>query len=482
MKAVTVAGADSAVVRKIKEALGPGYRVDSVKGSKELLEAVRGNRQHYVFVDLSLLQGGASKLKSSGGSVLGQLRVDGDLSRIIVLSSKEKAGEAVMAVKAGASDYLTYPLDPVEIQHVLENIRDQISMESELDYLRDRFWQTESMEDVRTQNARMRKVFEMIRSVAPTRSTVLLSGETGTGKGLLAKIIHAHSNRGDNQFISVHCGAIPDTLLESELFGHEKGAFTGAIRKKLGKFEMADGGTIFLDEVGTLTPAAQIKLLHVLQDGVFQRVGGEETIHVDVRVISATNAGLDEMCQRGEFRKDLYYRLNVFPIEIPSLSARVEDIPQLAMLFLKRQETKGQKGILSIDGKVLEGLKTYAWPGNIRELENLMERAYILGSPPALTEGDFPDEVSGFGDPPPMLPMDASKTLAEMRRRVVEEAEKAYLKELLSNSDGRLKPAALVAGITTRQLHKLMKKYHLRKEDFKIRAGSGNRELEIPVS
>jgi DNA-binding NtrC family response regulator len=256
---------------------------------------------------------------------------------------KSWQGEAITAVKAGASEYLTYPLDPIEIQHVLENIKDQTSLESELDYLRDRFWQTESLENIRTCNANMRKVFEMIRSVAPTKSTVLLFGETGTGKGLLARILHTHSNRRDNQFISVHCGAIPETLLESELFGHEKGAFTGAIRKKLGKFEMAHGGTIFLDEVGTLTAAAQIKMLQVLQDGTFQRVGGEETIRVDVRVISATNVVLGEMCQKGEFRKDLYYRLNVFPIEIPPLNARTEDIPQLAMLFLRNLESQGPR-------------------------------------------------------------------------------------------------------------------------------------------
>ena len=480
MESVIVAGADSSVIGKIRETMGTGFRVRGInKSEKALLASLAGSKYHYLFVDLAILKEAASEPAASYASVLERLRTEGDSSRIIVLSPKEMAGEAVMAVRAGASDYLTYPLDPIEIQHVLENIKDQISLESELDYLRDRFWQTESLENIRTKNEKMRKVFGMIRSVAPTKSTVLLFGETGTGKGLLARIIHTHSNRRDNQFISVHCGAIPETLLESELFGHEKGAFTGAIRKKLGKFEMADGGTIFLDEVSTLTAAAQIKMLQVLQDGTFQRVGGEETIRVDVRVISATNVPLEEMCREGEFRKDLYYRLNVFPIEIPSLSARAEDIPQLAMLFLRKLETKGQKGILSIGEKVMEGLKAYPWPGNIRELENLMERAYILGKAPALREDDFPDEISSFGDSPSILPIDASKTLAEMRRRVLEEAEKAYLKELLANSAGKLKPAAQVAGITTRQLHKLMKKHSLRKEDFKASTPSAKREPAV---
>jgi len=481
MQSVVVAGTDPSVIRKIKETLGKGFRVTGIqKGQKDLLQSVRRSKYHYLFVDLTILHEVAAESATSYKSILESLKVEGDSSKIIILSSKELAGEAVMAVKAGASEYLTYPLDAIEIQHVLESIKDQISLESELDYLRDRFWQTESLENIRTGNANMRKVFEMIRSVAPTKSTVLLFGETGTGKGLLARILHTHSNRRDNQFISVHCGAIPETLLESELFGHEKGAFTGAIRKKLGKFEMAHGGTIFLDEVGTLTAAAQIKMLQVLQDGTFQRVGGEETIRVDVRVISATNVALEEMCQKGEFRKDLYYRLNVFPIEIPSLRARTEDIPHLAMLFLKNLEAKGQKGILSIGKKVMEGFKLYPWPGNIRELENLMERAYILGKAPALCEDDFPDEISGFEEFPSILPIDASKTLADMRRIIVEEAERVYLKALLTKSAGRLKPAAQVAGITTRQLHKLMKKYGFRKEDFKIIPPSSRQKWEAP--
>jgi transcriptional regulator with GAF, ATPase, and Fis domain len=205
----------------------------------------------------------------------------------------------------------------------------------------------------------MREVFKKIRAVASTRATVLLIGETGTGKGLLARMIHMHSNRCDDPFISVHCGAIPDTLLESELFGHEKGAFTGAVRKKLGKFEMARGGTIFLDEIGTITPPAQIKLLQVLQDGTFSRVGGEEALQTDARVITATNADLTGMSERGEFRKDLYYRLNVFPIEIPPLRERVDDIPQIVEVFLKKLKQRHEKNIHSVHPHVLQVFENY---------------------------------------------------------------------------------------------------------------------------
>jgi len=266
-------------------------------------------------------------------------------------------------------------------------------MESELDYLRDRFWQEDSLEIVRTRSPLMKRLFDKVRSVAPTKSTVLLNGETGTGKGVLARLIHQHSNRKDGPFISVHCGAIPDTLLESELFGHERGAFTGAVRRKLGKFEIAQGGTIFLDEIGTITPSAQIKLLEILQDGTFHRVGGEERIEANMRVIAATNADLRKMCEAGQFRKDLYYRLNVFPLEIPPLKERMEDIGYIVEVILKKLNKFDLKEIHDIHPHVIDAFGNYPWPGNIRELENLMERAYILEESPILMPDSFPDEL-----------------------------------------------------------------------------------------
>jgi DNA-binding NtrC family response regulator len=315
----------------------------------------------------------------------------------------------------------------------------------------------------------MQQVFAKIRSVAPTKSTVLLIGETGTGKGLIARLIHQHSNRRDAQFISVHCGAIPDTLVESELFGHEKGAFTGAVRKKLGKFEIAKGGTIFLDEIGTVTPSAQIKLLQVLQDGTFQRVGGEETIQANVRVIAATNMDLERMCDDGGFRKDLYYRLNVFPVEIPPLRERKEDIPHIAQVILDRLENFNKKQIRSIHNRVMEGFIKYTWPGNVRELENLLERAYILEESKVLSVESFPTELLASQDVSAGVAVDYSLPLAEVRNRGVEEIERRYLRELLASNRGRIKESAEVAGISTRQLHKLLNKYQIRKEEFKQR-------------
>ena len=287
------------------------------------------------------------------------------------------------------------------------------------------------------------------------------------GKGVLAKLIHRHSNRRGVQFIGIHCGAIPDTLLESELFGHEKGAFTGAVRRKLGKFELAHGGTIFLDEIGTVTPAAQIKLLQVLQDRTFQRVGGETLIETDARIIAASNMDLGQMVEKGLFRNDLYYRLNVFPIEIPPLRERREDIPQLTEIFLRQMNRFNHRGIHYVHPQVMEAFQRYSWPGNIRELENLVERACILETSSILTPASFPAELFAGGPFVAPLSAGAGLTLAEARRRAVAEAEKSYLREVLSRNGGRINRTAEAAGVTVRQISKLMRKYGIRKEAFR---------------
>ncbi len=386
---------------------------------------------------------------------------------IIAMSSKEMIRDAVKAVKAGADDYLVYPLNPDEVKYVINSIYESMIIQSEVDYLRDQFWETDALDVVQTHSPVMKAVYTDIRSVAPTKSTVLLSGETGTGKGVAANLIHRHSNRRDGPFISVHCGAIPDTLLESELFGHEKGAFTGAVRRKLGKFEIATGGTIFLDEIGTISHSAQIKLLQVLQDGTFQRVGGEETIRADVRVICATNRDLREMCEDGQFRKDLYYRINVFPIYIPLLKERGEDIPHLVEVFLKQMNKFNTKEIHDVDPRVMDAFKRYAWPGNIRELENLIERAHILETSSMFTPESFPAELFESDLALTTLPVNSSLILAEVRRKGIEDIERNYLKEVLARNKGKVKESAEAAGITTRQLHKLMAKYAIRKEEFR---------------
>ena len=465
MKGVLVASNNQSACNAIRASLRSEYRIDAVSTKDGCLEMFRKKRYEFLFIDIEVLR--ESMLNNNYKTALQPFWHAYPTAQIIAMSSQEMIREAVGAVKAGASDYLTYPINPDEVNHITQSIYASIIMESELDYLRDRFWQEDSLEIVRTRSPLMKRLFDKVRSVAPTKSTVLLNGETGTGKGVLSRLIHQHSNRKDGPFISVHCGAIPDTLLESELFGHERGAFTGAVRRKLGKFEIAQGGTIFLDEIGTITPSAQIKLLEILQDGTFHRVGGEERIEANARVIAATNTDLKKMCEASQFRRDLYYRLNVFPLEIPPLRERMEDIVYIVEIILKRLKKFDVKEIHDVHPHVIDAFGKYSWPGNIREMENLIERAYILEKSSILTPESFPNELFASNPSPIQMKPNISLSLAEVRRTDIEHTEKSYLKELLAVNKGRIKESAEAAGISTRQLHKLMKKYSITKEEFK---------------
>ena len=466
MKSFLVVSKEPEVLRIIRSGFSPDYSIVGAANKESALERLKLTRYDVIFIDIEILQE-----SSPGGGYNESFEKFWHLFptiQFIVMCSQGNIREAVKAVKAGASDYLTYPLNAEEVKHITKSLYESVIAQSELDYLRDQFWQSDSLEMVQTKNPEMIKVFDKIRSVAPTKSTVLLFGETGSGKGVLAKLIHRNSTRGDAQFINVHCGAIPDTLLESELFGHEKGAFTGAVRRKLGKFEIAQGGTIFLDEIGTITPSAQIKLLQVLQDGNYQRVGGEDTLEANVRIIAATNMDLKKMCDDGRFRRDLYYRLNVFPIEIFPLRERIEDIPLLVDVFLKKFNNLFQKEIRGIHPEVMNAFKSYFWPGNIREMENLMERAYILEMTSILTPQSFPNELFDSASKQDSSSEATFLTLAEARGKGIDSIERQYLKELLSRTNGKIRSASELAGISTRQLHKLMTKHGIRKEDFRL--------------
>ena len=467
MRSFLLVSKDKEILNQLRQTLDPRAKVEHTKSKDAALNMLKESRYDIVLIEVEILRkaGTANGYKAA----LQQFRQAYPAVEVIVISPQKMIREAVKAVKAGAADYLTCPVDPEEMKYIIQSINETILMRSELDYLKDQFWQPSSLPTVHSKSPMMQKVFAKIRSVAPTKSTVLLTGETGTGKGVLASLIHQHSNRRNAKFISVHCGAIPDTLLESELFGHEKGAFTGADRRKLGKFEISKGGTIFLDEIGTITPAAQIKLLQVLQDGTFQRVGGEGTFNADVRVIAASNMDLEQMCDNGQFRKDLYFRLNVFPVEIPPLRERKEDIPHIVDVIIGRLNKFHLKEIRDVHPDVMEAFLNYSWPGNIRELENLTERAYILESSSLLTPESFPLELFAFEGASVQMELDSSSTLAEVRRRALEEVEKRYLKELLASKKGKIRESAEAAGITTRQLHKLLTKYGIKKEDFKFR-------------
>ncbi len=464
MKPALVISKTEDALRQIDSCL-PGYAMYRSPDRENGLKMLQKRRIDLIFADLDLLR--SEFPKENYQNILQPFWRFSPSADIIIMTEPILIREAVMAVKAGAGDYLTYPLNSAEIKFVTEHLYRARKKDSELDYLRDQFWETESHEIVRTRSPLMKQVFDKLRSAAPTKTTVMLYGETGVGKGIMAGLVHRHSNRKNQPFISLHCGAIPDTLMESELFGHEKGAFTGAVKRKLGKFEIAQEGTLFLDEIGTVTPAAQIKLLQVLQDRTFQRVGGEEVIKADVRIIAASNTDLKTTSEAGSFRKDLYYRLNVFPVEIPPLRDRLNDIPLLVEYFLKRLNLYYAKSVHGIHPAVMEAFECYHWPGNIRELENLVERAYILESTRILTPDSFPAELFDQKDTPPQLLFDTGMTLAAVRQKGVESIERRYLEKVLTRHRGRIKESAGEAGISTRQMHKLLTKYRINKDSFK---------------
>jgi len=465
MKYILVASKNVDAIQVLKSCFSSDYQIKNTDNQQSCIELFQKKRYEFLFIDVELMDcvGDKNEFKKQ----LQPFWSAFPEAEIIVLTSQKKIRQAVNIVKAGASNYLIYPIDPEEVKLITASIHRDQQIYSELKFLRSRFWRRESHAYLRTKSSAMEAVFDQVQKVSPTDTTILLTGETGTGKGVIANLIHRHSMRSEKQFIPVHCGAIPDTLLESELFGHEKGAFTSADRRKLGKFEIANHGTIFLDEIGTISASMQIKLLQVLQDRTYQRIGGENIMKTDVRVIVATNANLMQMCEDGTFRKDLFYRLNVFPIEIPPLRERKEDIPNLVEMFLERQNRFSLKKIRDVESKVIDALCDYHWPGNIRELENVIERAYVIESSSILRASSFPMEIFSEKVPIDLSSVNTSLTLDQARKEVIEQVEKTYLEELLQKNKGRIRQTAEAAGIGVRQLHKLMTKYKLRKEDFK---------------
>lgn len=465
LKNILIASNNVDSISTIKSCLEANYMVSAADSIKSSLEIFATQKFDFLFIEFSFF-----KSSDQAANYKIQLkpywRIFPD-TEIIILTSQHSIRETVDIVKSGASDYLTTPLNMDDIKYVVERIEQQNLFRSELSYLRKMVLTSESVFQERTNSPLMKEVFANMRSVAGTDSTVLITGETGTGKGFLAKLIHQNSRRAANQFIYVHCGAIPDNLLESDLFGHEKGAFTGAVRRKLGKFEIAEGGTIFLDEIGTISTAMQIKLLQVLQERIFYRVGGEHTIQTNVRIITATNSDLAKMCEEGTFRIDLYYRLNVFQIELPPLRSRLEDMNLLIDTILKKLNRFNNKEIHDIHPEVLEAFMDYEWPGNIRELENLLERAHILENSQILTPKSFPIRLFKEKFRKYIGNIDTSKTLEATRKIEVEKVEYEYLHELLAKYKGKINLTAEAAGIGERQLHKLMHKYKLDKDNYK---------------
>lgn len=375
---------------------------------------------------------------------------------VLMITAHGTIETAVEAMKKGAKDYILKPLHLDEIVGKVETIAQLKTLIKENRYLKDKLSKKFNFENIIGNNRKMQELFELIRDIAKTNSTVLIRGESGTGKELIANAIHFNSDRIEKPFVKVNCAVLAENLLESELFGHVKGAFTGAIKDKIGRFELAHGGTIFLDEIGDISPNMQLKLLRVLQEGEFERVGGNETKKVDVRILAATNRNLEEAMKSGNFRQDLYYRLNVIPLDVPPLKERKDDIPLLVAYFLEKFSADFKKKIEGVDDDAMQYLQTYDWPGNIRELENLMERAIVLNKSGFLTIRDFPISVSS-AETEEEINIQVSNDLTE----VVDNFEKKIiLKALRENNFNKLRTAEKL-GIHRSTFMSKLKKYEI---------------------
>src|SRR4051794_20493611 len=348
-------------LRKVLE----GYDVETACDGRSALERLQAETFHLVITDLRMPD-------MSGFELLSNLRADRVPVGVIVLTAYGDTADALRTMKAGADDYLTKPYDPDHLRFLVKRTLERRRLIDELSELRNQLGEEYSFHTMVSKSARMRKIFDLIEQVGPLRSTVLIQGETGTGKELVAQALHAADPRG-GPFVALNCAVLNDALLESELFGHEKGSFTGAERRKVGRFELADGGTLLLDEIGDVAPTMQAKLLRVLQTGIFERVGGTDSIKVDVRIVAATHKRLEDEVKAGRFRPDLFYRLNVIRLELPPLRERTEDIALLATHFLEKYRSIRTTPVTEIDAEAMQALLQYQWPGNIRELENAIK-------------------------------------------------------------------------------------------------------------
>jgi two-component system response regulator AtoC len=380
---------DDMAVREVLTAtlLNDGYQVTGVADGASALQAIQEQPVHIVITDLHMPG-------MDGLEVIGRISKMDARIITIVMTGFGTIDYAVRTMKAGAFDFITKPFSPDTVSLIVKRAIEVLKLKQENHLLRKAVRDQYRFEHLVGTSAPMRRVLDFVEKVADSESTVLIQGDSGTGKELIARMLHFNSMRRDRPLVPVNCGAIPENLLESELFGHEKGAFTGAAHTRLGRFELAHGGTLFLDEIGEMPLALQVKLLRVLQERCFERVGGNKTIHVDVRIIAATNQNLEQAVAERRFRQDLYYRLHVIPIEVPALRERRSDIPLLVNHFIERLNDQRKTEIEGMENEALARLMEYDWPGNIRELENLVERSVVLKKKGWITVADLPDRLA----------------------------------------------------------------------------------------
>jgi DNA-binding NtrC family response regulator len=417
-------------------------------GYVDALDKLRRNAFDLALVDVRLGD-------DDGFDLLEQIKRNYPDTNVVLMTGYGDGDAAVEALRAGAVDYLTKPLIDEELWVSLERAFNQRRVIEENTQLRQQLDKQYAMGNIVGQDARMQRVFEMVQSVADTRATVLVTGESGTGKSMIARAIHRHSSRSGKPFVEVACGALPENLLESELFGHVAGSFTGATGDKVGKFMQANGGTIFLDEIGTASPSFQVKLLRVLQELEFEQVGGSKTFKVDVRVILATNEDLVKCVAEGRFRQDLYYRVNVINVELPALRQRRSDIPLLAQTFLVELREDTNRVVTGFTDEAIAALEAYHWPGNIRELQNVVERAVLLGKGEQIAVSDLPRDILSGGNM--VVASIGNKTLKE----ALEEPERQIILDVLESNNWNRNATADTLGVNRTTLYKKMKKLGL---------------------
>lgn len=421
-----------------------GHSVRCVKSGEEALGELLAQDFDVVLLDL--------KMPGMGGmETLERMKEAGVSAEAVILTGYPDIDDAIKAMKLGAYDYLTKPARLSEVEEVLKRAAEKRRLEKENIALKRMMAQKEEPPLIVGQSPVIRSLLETMERIAPTKASVLIQGETGTGKGLVARAIHQRSQRAAKPFLAINCSAFQDQLLESELFGHEKGAFTGAVGMKLGLFEVADGGTLFLDEVGEMSPAMQAKLLQVLDSGELRRVGGTRSFKVDVRILASTNKDLTQEIKAGRFREDLYYRLNVISLSLPPLRERKEDIPLLIEYFLEKFRLPGRK-VKALSEEALALLVDYAWPGNVRELANTIERLVILSKGEVISLDDLPLNIRSSEKP---LRDEGPSSLS------LSEVERLHLRKVLAQTKGRKAEAARLLGIDVKTLNRKLKAYRI---------------------
>lgn len=422
-----------------------GYEVLAVEDGFKALQAVQEGNWSVMLVDLKMP-------RMDGLEVLREVKRLGINIPVIIITAYATVDTAVAAMKEGAYDYIIKPFNPEELGLSIKKIIEHQHLVKENIILRKELSRRYQFQDIIGKSAKMQEVFELIKTVAPTKSTVLIQGESGTGKEMVARAIHEASSRNDGPFVALACGALPETLLESELFGHEKGAFTGAASQKKGKIEIADGGTLFLDEIGDISSKSQVDLLRFLQEKDFRRLGGTETIKVDVRIIAATKQDLKKLVDEGKFRDDLFYRLNVITLTVPPLRERGEDIPLLVSHFLEKFNIETGKKIEKITEGALNIIMDYNWPGNVRELENTIEHSVVVTEENVI----FPEALPDFLKKRGAIRISQNKSLQEIERQ--------HIVNVLKENKGNISRTAEILGINRVTLYRKIKEYNIKIE------------------